>query len=573
MSGAARALRLFAGAWVLILFGLFLADISVISLNLFLSWLPVSMVSAAVGAFSAVIGAQAISALTIPMDLGRALIAALITGLVVGISQVLFGSLIGAAVPWEPALVISSATLTIGVIGTGAILFSQTTSDLVAQRADLLSDSLTVTETRGDVAEIATRMRELLTHDIDAALSPARLSIEERLRDQSRLLDDDDWKLTAVELRAAASETIGPLSRRLWAPNLPEETRITIWSIIRNVITQQPFQPRAMALIVLVTFFPSQVATLGWIYGLISVIVGMATIWILLSLANMAMRHWPAHHALIFLVTIFGVQAGHLLTYYFRSLVGGSPYTLVEFIGAAVIGVILIFITSAFGSLRSYRADVARTIAVENDREFASSVAASRQVAQLARESARILHGTVQTRLIACAVAIERAADTRDVDAFHGALREAHNVLANPALENSADDATVLTEVDRKIGLWSGLCEIDVSIDPTVTARTGRLARDIGRVVEEGVSNAIRHGGADAISIQIRESADGILVEVRDNGCGPTGGVPGLGSSLLDSVSSCWILETVDHSVQEQSNVLSASTSATGARLRVTVPG
>jgi len=79
---------------------------------------------------------------------------------------------------------------------------------------------------------------------------------------------------------------------------------------------------------------------------------------------------------------------------------------------------------------------------------------------------------------------------------------------------------------------------------------SGRLARDVGRVVEEGLSNAIRHGGAKQIEVRVTGGqpgsafgADGVVVVIEDNGNGPGGGEPGLGSSLLDSVSQTWELE------------------------------
>ena len=215
---------------------------------------------------------------------------------------------------------------------------------------------------------------------------------------------------------------------------------------------------------------------------------------IALTVGNALLRRWPSHHAAIFITGAVVIQAGHLLMIPLRRLAGLPPYSVIEFLLASIIGVVLVFVTSGFGSFRSYRADIARVLESTLDADLTASIAASRQVAQLARESARILHGTVQTRLIACAVAIEQAAGTRDVDAFQHALSEAHAVLAQPTRFVEDDTTTLIEEVQRKVGLWSGLCVIDTIVSPDLAASGGRLARDIGRVVEEGVSNAIRHG-------------------------------------------------------------------------------
>ena len=178
------------------------------------------------------------------------------------------------------------------------------------------------------------------------------------------------------------------------------------------------------------------------------------------------------------------------------------------------------------------------------------SIAASRHSAQLARESARILHGSVQTRLIACAVAIEHTSEAEDAEAFQAALHEAQQILQSPMRGEDIAEMTIADEVQRKVGLWAGLCSIDVAISPEVATLNGRVARDVGRVVEEGLSNAIRHGRAKAMSVRVGSTgtdvADGVVVVVEDNGNGSGDGERGLGSSMLDGVSSRWELSALE---------------------------
>lgn len=542
MSDAARVLRLFFGTWALLLCSLFIAAITAVPVNRLADWFPASLIGALVGALVVVIAVSVIGQRLLPVRLGGAAVASLTVGAIVGVSQVCASGLFGLTTLWQPGLEIASATLTIGLVGTCIIVFAQAFVDQVSRRSQQLGEALMINETREDVAEIASQMRLMLNRDIDTALTPARVSVEERLRDQADVLEDEDWAETARELRAAVRETVGPLSRRLWAPDVPGEPRLTLRAIVRNVVTQQPFQPLAMALIVLVTFFAGLIDTLGWVAGLGTVLLGMALVWSILTLGNAAMRRWPDHHAAIYVVAVMVLEAGHLLPFTARTMLGGAPYSLLEFVVAAIMGAALVILTSAFGSLRDYREDAARAVVIKADRDLTATIAASRQVAQLARESARVLHGTVQTRLIACAVVIERASHTRDVEAFKSALREAHSVLAQSTFAEDGDDPTLEAEVSRKVRLWSGLCDISVGIDPDLTSIRGRLARDVGRVVEEGLSNAVRHGDANVIEVQVACAADGIVVGINDDGGGPEPGVPGLGSALLDSVSASWAL-------------------------------
>jgi signal transduction histidine kinase len=61
----------------------------------------------------------------------------------------------------------------------------------------------------------------------------------------------------------------------------------------------------------------------------------------------------------------------------------------------------------------------------------------------------------------------------------------------------------------------------------------------IGRIVEEAISNGIRHGKATSIHISVAR-LDGATVRlvVLDNGRGPQGGAPSLGSAYLQQASA-----------------------------------
>ncbi len=534
--------RSVVSVWVFLLLGLFLAEINVISDNRLLNWLPVGLIASALGV-PVVLVYQRRRHRDKTLSPVRAFIVAGVLGALLGIVQLIVTTLLDVGAFREPLLVIVSSLLSIGLLGAGALLFEQAAAEQVEQRRQALNELLVLERAREDVVDITARMHTVLAHNIDAALSPARISIEERLRDQEQQFGAEEWNDTASQLRAAASETVAPLSRRLWVMVAPDGGRIKVAQILRNVVTKQALQPRLMAMIALASLTPVFVSIAGWAVGFAAMGWSLVFLFVTLGLGNAAMRRWPRQHAAIFITATIIVQAGHLLANIpARAIAGADPYTLPEFLVASVIGIFLVLLTSSFGTFRSYRKNVARTMTAELNTELSDSIAASRQVAQLARESARILHGTVQTRLIACAVAIERAMDTRDVEAFQAALHEAHAVLADPIRIENNDDVTVAGEVQRKTSLWSGLCDVTVDVDPQLANTTGRVARDIGRVVEEGLSNAIRHGGAGAISVSVEEANNQIVVVVEDDGAGPQGGAPGLGSSLLDSVSAHWQL-------------------------------
>ena len=123
---------------------------------------------------------------------------------------------------------------------------------------------------------------------------------------------------------------------------------------------------------------------------------------------------------------------------------------------------------------------------------------------------------------------VEAAVD--EVDAVIKDIR--HTIFA---LHRSPDSRSLASEITT-------LCEnavVTLGFAPTLTVRgtlvdvPDQLAADLLAVVREALSNAARHAGASVVSVLV-ESADGLRVEVRDNGRGVQ---PGTRRSGLDNLA------------------------------------
>ena len=153
-----------------------------------------------------------------------------------------------------------------------------------------------------------------------------------------------------------------------------------------------------------------------------------------------------------------------------------------------------------------------------------------------------MLHGSVQSKLTACALAIDRASLTNDATSYSTAIDEARNVLRNPwnFVPREPAQTTLETEVAGKVELWNGLADINLFISPEIRHVTGEAVHPVSEIVEEALSNAIRHGSADTITVRIDRAHKGsvtfIKVSVVDDGVGLTGGKAGLGTALLDEI-------------------------------------
>jgi len=74
---------------------------------------------------------------------------------------------------------------------------------------------------------------------------------------------------------------------------------------------------------------------------------------------------------------------------------------------------------------------------------------------------------------------------------------------------------------------------INVELEEGLRVQSGEVARLLLRAGQEGVSNALRHGGATRIQLSLRRLADRFVLRIIDNGRGLRGKLAGFGRSQL----------------------------------------
>ena len=407
---------------------------------------------------------------------------------------------------------------------------------------------------------IVAQLRAQLADDVAAELSMARTNLESRLllaRDAEGIdagLEAPDWTEISSLLRDTAQSAIRPLSARMWQQAAEGYPRQSGWIIIPNIVREQPFRPLLIVVIHVLGGLKDVMAMFGAERGASIVACQCAAIVIICGSANGLMRRFPAQHARIFIASLVLLESGVFVTVRQREawLPGSSPisWSVVQ----VVVGASVVLITSGFGAWRQFDTDSRDLFRDRVRRKRVASIARSRQLADLARQASRVLHGSVQTRLHSCAMAIDGAGAAGTEEGRVEALLEAMTILAQPLREEHVA-SSLADEVQRKVALWGALCEFSVQVygeGDTAPA----MAETVGRIVEEGISNAIRHGRATRIEIVVTVASGACNVELTDNGIGPGGGKPGIGSALLhQSSGGAWALTAL----------------AQGARLEVAV--
>lgn len=165
------------------------------------------------------------------------------------------------------------------------------------------------------------------------------------------------------------------------------------------------------------------------------------------------------------------------------------------------------------------------------------------------RERERVAHelyaGTAQTladvlvrlRLLHREVGAQHEYGSLDLisDEVREALEEIRGVarrLRPPELDELGVRAALEAHARRLTEGSSGRVDFHGAVERDALSDEGRLA--LFRIVQEGVSNAIRHSGGSRVQVRFLQASDGVVVEIEDNGrgfqCeGPTLPAEGLG--------------------------------------------
>ncbi|MBV9918757.1 MAG: hypothetical protein JO153_19820 [Solirubrobacterales bacterium] len=148
--------------------------------------------------------------------------------------------------------------------------------------------------------------------------------------------------------------------------------------------------------------------------------------------------------------------------------------------------------------------------------------------AALAAERERIardLHDSLAQDLAFIAAHSDRLASEAGVEhpltiAARRALAASRNTIIDLAASTAPDTAAALQQVAGELR-----SRFDVRIDVQVAADGAReiapqTREELVRIAREAINNAISHGGAQHITVELGSKASGVLLRITDDGCG-----------------------------------------------------
>lgn len=245
----------------------------------------------------------------------------------------------------------------------------------------------------------------------------------------------------------------------------------------------------------------------------------------------------------------------------------------------------VIALGDAVRNRRSLRAALIRQAVAadeERHREAARQVEAERL--RIAREVHDTLGHTMSVITLQSAVAQEALADSDPAQA-ESALAAIRSVSGSAMAELRATLGTLRREpgprepvpgFDRLPALVDGVRQGGLAVDLRVEGPVDRLPAVVGstvyRVVQEALTNVLRHAGATRVTVTVRATAARLALEVVDDGRGgpPAGRADGRGQGLRGMAERVALLGGTVETGTVQNGT--AASGGTGFRVAVSLP-
>jgi hypothetical protein len=136
----------------------------------------------------------------------------------------------------------------------------------------------------------------------------------------------------------------------------------------------------------------------------------------------------------------------------------------------------------------------------------------------LYQQWATYIHGKILTRLAATSLKLQEASNTGDSQTYEATLNSLFSLLMRPDADFEEEATDLQTEVISRLAPWKGLLEISLYIDSELKSLRNPRVRSIGEVIEEVISNSIRHGKSQKIDLRVtRANVNDIEIVALDN--------------------------------------------------------
>ena len=431
----------------------------------------------------------------------------------------------------------------LGLIGAPAsAIVMNTLEEFRERRAELIAEQIRLESKELQSQEVIAAMSAQLRSSIESDLSVQLDDLKHSLEETSA--SSDSWQLLADDLRVSARETVRDMSHRLWERPSISVRDITLVDIGKAMITSSAFPLKLILPLLLASAIAVNLNNHGSSELPTRLLMLAFTTSLIYLSGRSAIERWIKYRYQIYVTTLF---LAALAPGIYSLLMFGDAIDQ-QFFGVSVtIAIWIPLLTITCGLIDTslkQRKEILSELQDQIDKSRIRTISEENETVRLSNDMAKYLHGNLQSRLMASALAIEMAGKARDSKALLAEINKARKSVTTPFDQLIFREmAPIANELSNLMVMWDGILNTQVEVTGSEKDISIVDARNIVHVVEEAFSNALRHGLATEATIVLNSSATEISLTVIDNGIGPRAGDPGLGSALYNSIAgSNWSL-------------------------------
>ena len=168
----------------------------------------------------------------------------------------------------------------------------------------------------------------------------------------------------------------------------------------------------------------------------------------------------------------------------------------------------------------------------------------------LSHQWAVFIHGKILTRLAATSLKLDAASKEGDLKTYQVTADSLISLLSFPDAEFKQEITDLKTELATRLDPWKGILDIELHIDQDLNSIKNSRIRDVGDVIEELISNSVRHGKAKKMELRLIHSnpKELTVIALDDATTSPPESMKraGLGTRIFNLVSdSRWSITRV----------------------------
>jgi len=478
---------------------------------------------------------------TRPIPVSMALLTGFGLGALKGFTTGLFGLWLEVFSTFEAA--VGGRWIQTGILGVFLIpilTLSVAKIDQINQKREVLIADYVSAMLSGNLAP--TKMLQRQVHELKAnslkVLDDLQMSIPE-----SETSATNQFQVTIEHLLASH---VRPLSHTIWQNKQLKLPRLTLPTLISSGILGRSLNPIVSTTLILIILFMTHLVFLAPLESFQrSFTIALVTALVTRGYGFIKLRSSATYISGYFVAVIGSAALGTFLADSLFGYVENGSFLLAWF-ATSILSLQTILMATVGSQMVIQERDLDSEIGEllqDNQIEDRARIAYSNL---MNRDYAQFLHSDVQNQLLISALAARRESfTTADLNAEILRLRQLFEGLEQerPVLEDSS-----FLEITQNLRQrWDGFIDLETTLSADLENEPCDRSWALVEVLYEAVSNAIRHGKASRVYVEISKAQSEIVVTVSDNGLGVTKGRPGLGSRIIQEITQGnWELQNGD---------------------------